>query len=198
MEDHKRINKTILKLQDLYVHYGDAPVIRGVSVKVHEGEIVGVVGESGSGKSTLIYATLGILGEGGRITSGDIRFDDRSMLSLPREELRKLRGDAISLIAQDPVSAFHPLKKIRAELRQLVNAHGGMTQTQAEAAMLSAMEKISLRDGKTILNKHAFALSGGMCQRTAIAMSMVLQPKLLFADELNSLAESIYSQIKPA
>ena len=180
------MSQPILTLSGVNVDYGDVPILRDISMEVHPGQIVGVVGESGSGKSTTIYATMGILGKGGRVTAGEIRYDGRDLLAMSAEEKRKLRGSDLSLIAQDPIAFFHPIRRIRGELLELVHAHGGMTDAEAEAEMLRAMEAISLRDGKRILNHFSFELSGGMCQRTSIAMGMVLKPRILFADEPTS------------
>lgn len=180
------MSKPLLILENVNVDYGNAPILRDITMVVKPGEIVGVVGESGSGKSTAIYATLGILGKGGKVVNGTITYDGRDLKNMAPEAKRALRGSELSLIAQDPVTSFHPIRKIRSELYELVSAHGGMTRQQAEEEMLRAMEKISLRDGQRILSHYAFELSGGMCQRTSIAMAMVLKPRILFADEPTS------------
>lgn len=176
----------LLTLREVGVDYGDVPILRDVAMDVHPAQIVGIVGESGSGKSTAIYATLGILGRGGRVTAGDITYDGKNLLALSAEQMRCLRGDELSLIAQDPRASFHPIRTIKSELHELVRAHGTMGTREAEQEMLRAMERISLPDGERILGQYAFELSGGMCQRTSIAMAMVMKPRILFADELTS------------
>ncbi len=180
------MSEPILTIRNLDVDYGETPILRDVSMDICPGEIIGVVGESGSGKSTTIYATMGILGKGGRVSSGEILYNGRDLLIMKKDEKRALRGSELSLIAQDPVTSFHPIRKIRSELFELVKAHGGMSTKEAEEAMLKAMEAISLNDGERILSHYAFELSGGMCQRTSIAMAMVLKPRIIFADEPTS------------
>ena len=176
----------ILTIENLHVSYGNTPVLRGVSLSADSGEILGIVGESGSGKSTMIYGALGILGTGGRVTGGTVRYKQTELLKMKKEELRKLRGKEIALIAQNPHDSFYPVKKIRSQIKDLVRSHKDLTYSEAEERMLRAVETMSLKDGKKILDHYAFELSGGMAQRMSIAMAMVFHPQLLFADEPTS------------
>ena len=105
------MSEPILTIRNLDVDYGKAPILRDVSMDICPGEIIGVVGESGSGKSTTIYATMGILGKGGRVSSGEILYNGRDLLNMKKDEKRALRGSELSLIAQDPVASFHPIRK---------------------------------------------------------------------------------------
>ena len=183
-------NNNILEINNLNVNYGDTAVLRDVSLAINPGEIIGLVGESGCGKSTLIHTTMGILGKGGYVAGGEIIYQGRDILTMSREETRKLRGEEISLISQNPIESFHPTRKIKSQLLEMVKMHG-MDPRQAQAEMLRLMSVFRLDNPNRILNSYAFELSGGMCQRVSIAMSMVLKPKILMADEPTSALDVI-------
>ena len=181
----------LLSIEHLSVNYGDIPVLRDISLNVGAGQILGIVGESGCGKSTAIYSAMGILGNGGHIVGGDIFFQGLSLSSLSAEAFRRLRGRSMALIAQDPVKAFHPIRRIGSQLHEFIRSHKGLTCEEADLRILELFRYMNLKEGKDLLRRYAFELSGGMCQRVAIAMSMVLRPQLLFADEPTSALDVI-------
>lgn len=179
-------NQILLSIDDIHVSYGETPILRGVSMDIKKGQILGIVGESGSGKSTTIYAALGILGNNGHLSRGRIIYRDMELSSLSKENMRRLRGKELSLIAQNPIESFHPIRKVKSQLRELVKSHGGITYEEAEERMLTLLRNMKLENGQRLLNSYAFELSGGMCQRVSIAMAMCLRPDILFADEPTS------------
>lgn len=191
------MNSGLLAVENIDVAYGNSPVLRGISVYVGKNEIVGIVGESGSGKSTVIYTILGILGRGGVVSRGRVLFENLELTKLTAEEMRQLRGSKIALIAQNSVQSFHPIKKIKKQLRDFINSHNGVIgYNEAEKRMLKLLKNMRITDGKRILNSYAFELSGGLCQRASIAMTMVLHPKLILADEPTSALDvSVQAQV---
>ena len=186
----RTVMENLLEIKKLNVRYGLVPILQNVSVNVAKGEIIGVVGESGCGKSTMIHATMGILGRTGYVESGEIIFEGEDLLEYSKEQMRRVRGEKISLISQNPVESLHPTRKIKDQLAEMVKMHG-MDVKDAKEEMLRIMDIFRLKDPERILNSYAFELSGGMCQRVSIAMAMVLKPELLMADEPTSALDVI-------
>lgn len=181
---------SLLDISHIDVAYGNKQILFDVSLSVSPGRICGIVGESGSGKSTVIYSTLGILGNG-EVTSGSICYQGKDLTSLPASRLRQIRGREMALIAQNSIGSFHPTRRIRTQLRELVACHKGVEYKDAEQRMCQLMTAFGLKDTKKILNSHPFELSGGMCQRVSIAMAMCMGPSLLLADEPTSALDVI-------
>ena len=180
----------LLEIKNLSVNYGLVPILQNISVSVGKGEIIGVVGESGCGKSTMIYAVMGILGKTGYVDGGEILFEGDNLLDYSKEQMRQVRGEKISLIAQNPIESLHPTRRIKDQLSEMVKMHN-MDVKEAREEMLRIMDIFRLKNPERILNSYAFELSGGMCQRASIAMAMVLKPRLLMADEPTSALDVI-------
>jgi ABC-type glutathione transport system ATPase component len=179
---------------------GKAPVLRGLSIEIARGEVVGLVGQSGSGKSTLAMAILGLLGGPlGRqraIVEGSIIFQGADLLALRERELRDLRGRSLSLVLQSPLASLNPALQIRTQLREAWRAHSNSNASNQDCdrAIQSALKSVSLpssENDRDFLNKRASQLSVGQAQRVLIAMAIMHRPALLIADEATSALDVI-------
>src|SRR6266404_299081 len=182
---------------------GKAPVLRGVSLEIARGEVVGLVGQSGSGKSTLAMAILGLLGRQRAIVEGNIFFQGTDLLALRERALRNLRGRSLSLVLQSPLASLNPALQIRTQLREAWRAHSDGNSTASttrndacDHAIQSALKSVSLPSGEDdnnedFLRKHASQLSVGQAQRVLIAMAIMHRPALLIADEATSALDVI-------
>jgi ABC-type glutathione transport system ATPase component len=189
----------VLLSAQLTVRYpGKDPVLRGVSLDIGRGEIVGLVGQSGSGKSTLAMAILGLLGRQRAIMDGSILFQGAQLLTMREREMRSLRGRSLSLVLQSPLASLNPALRIRTQLREAWRAHsdGNATDKDCDRAIQSALKSVSLPGGnddgtKDFLRKRASQLSVGQAQRVLIAMAVLHRPALLIADEATSALDVI-------
>jgi ABC-type glutathione transport system ATPase component len=191
-------SRTLLSAHVTVRYPGKAPVLKGISLEIARGEVVGLVGQSGSGKSTLAMAILGLLGRQRAIVEGNICFQGADLLSMSERELRKLRGRSLSLVLQSPLASLNPALQIRTQLREAWRAHSDRTATRedCEQAIQSALKSVSLPSGnddsnQDFLNKRACQLSVGQAQRVLIAMAILHRPALLIADEATSALDVI-------
>ena len=180
------MNKELLNFDSVEISFEEGPVVQDISFSLHEGESLALVGESGSGKSTIIRGALGFLNQGGRVTAGNIYYRDTNLLKLKEKELRHIRGAEIGMIFQDAKSSLSPIRTIGSQILESMAAHGKIDKKEAKKKALELFEKIGFRDGEKIWNSYPFELSGGMNQRAGIAISMLLNPSVLFADEPTS------------
>lgn len=180
----------ILEYRNVDIHYGKKQVIENVSLSMKPGEILGIVGESGSGKSTLIRAAMGLLGEGGTVTQGQILYQGTNttidMTQIHGEEMRRLRGAEIAMIFQNAGASLCPIRTIEEQLYEAVLEHESISKGEIRDRALELFEQLRFTNGEQILKSYPFEFSGGMNQRVGIVLSMVLRPRLLLADEPTS------------
>ena len=179
------MNAEILNLKNLSVSYGDINILKDIDLSLKEGEILGIVGESGSGKSTLIKSIMGILDENASI-DGEINFEGKDLTSLSLKDYRRIKGNEISMIFQNPTEYFNPTRKISKQFIETIRSHNDISKQEIQKKAINTFKFLGLQDGKKIWNSYPFELSGGMNQRVAIALSIMLEPKILLADEPTS------------
>lgn len=176
----------LLSFEHVEISYGGDPVVHDVSFSVKPGEILGLVGESGSGKSTLIKAAMGLLGDNGLVTKGDILFDGKNIPDLPEKELRKIRGAKIGMIFQDAGASLCPIRTIGEQIYESMSAHMDISRADAQDRAFTLFEKLHFQDSRRIWDSYPFELSGGMNQRAGIVIAMLMNPAVLLADEPTS------------
>ena len=179
-----------LRVEDLHVRFGTpaGPVkaLNGVNFVLEEGEIYCLVGESGAGKSTLALAIMGLLPVSATVPSGRVIFDGVDLLRIGQEQLRKIRGNQVSMIFQDAQSALNPVQLVGPQLEEVILAHTNVGSRVANGMAQDMLREMGLPDPKRIMGQYPFSLSGGMCQRIMLAIALVLRPRVLIADEPTS------------
>jgi peptide/nickel transport system ATP-binding protein len=172
----------LLEIRDLRVRFGEAEVVRGVSLTLEPGEALGLVGESGSGKSVTSLAILGLLSRAARI-QGSIRWQGRELVGLANRELRLLRGREIAMIFQEPMTALNPVMTVGRQITEAIQAHARVTGREAKRRAIAALESVAILEAARRFGDYPHQFSGGQRQRILIAMALVHQPRLLLADE---------------
>jgi peptide/nickel transport system ATP-binding protein len=177
----------LLEVEDLKVQFltedGVVHAVDGVSYSVQAGTTLGIVGESGSGKSVSALTTMGLTqGKSARV-SGRITFEGRNLVELPREELRRIRGNEIAMIFQDPLSSLHPFYKVGFQLTEAVLTHRDVSKGAARDRAVELLALVGIPDPHRRVDQYPHEFSGGMRQRAMIAMALANEPKLLIADE---------------
>lgn len=185
----------LLEIIDLRVSIGGTSLIRGASFAVDRGEIVGLVGESGSGKTLTGLSVLGLTPPGAQI-AGRIEFLGCDLLQAEPESLRRLRGNELSMIFQEPQPSLHPALAVGRQIVDVVRAHENVRRRVAERRALDLLAEVGMPNPRACLTAYPHELSGGMCQRVMIAMALVCGPSFLIADEpTTALDVTIQAQI---
>jgi peptide/nickel transport system ATP-binding protein len=177
----------ILGVRELAISYetrqGDVPAVRGVSFDIQRAETLGIVGESGCGKSTIAFGIVNFLGRNGRIVDGDILFQGQNLVGRPEEDLRKMRGDRIGMVYQDPMQALNPSMRLGDQLSEVLTVHRGMDKKAAEVKCIQMLERVYMPDPADVMRRYPHQISGGQQQRVVIAMALLNDPALLIMDE---------------
>jgi peptide/nickel transport system ATP-binding protein len=173
----------LLEIENLHIWFGATEVVRGVSLTLNRGEVLGLVGESGSGKSVTSLAILGLLSPAARL-EGSIRWQGRELLNLTNREIRSIRGREIAMIFQEPMTALNPVMSIGRQIAEAILAHStGKSPRDAKRQAIQALESVAIPDAARRYSDYPHQFSGGQRQRILIAMALVHKPKLLIADE---------------
>ncbi|MEU1306661.1 ABC transporter ATP-binding protein [Streptomyces shenzhenensis] len=177
---------TLLEVENLSVSFGASPAVRGAELTLMPGERVAVVGESGSGKSTLAHAVMGLLPGSGRVTGGAIRLRGEDVVRAPEKRLRQLRGRAVGLVPQDPMTNLNPVTRVGRQVAETLLAHGLAGRREAPARAVELLAQAGLPEPGRRARQYPHELSGGQRQRVLIAIGLACRPDLLIADEPTS------------
>ncbi|PGZ45369.1 peptide ABC transporter ATP-binding protein [Bacillus anthracis] len=194
------MSEKLLEVKNLktsfFIESGEVEAVRGVTFRLNKGEVVGIVGESGSGKSVMAKSVMSLVTSPGKVKEGEILFHNENIFSKSEKELRSIRGNQISLISQDPMSALNPVVKIGKQMTEVIIRHQKVKKKEAEQIAINLLKQVGLSSPEERVKQYPHELSGGMKQRVMIAMAMSCNPDLLIADEpTTALDVTIQAQI---
>ena len=179
-----------------FTHVGEVKAVRNISFTLKKGEALGIVGESGSGKSVTMLSLMKLLADTGRVTGGQIIFDSKDITRLGSKEMKKIRGNEIGMIFQDPMTSLNPVLTIEDQMAEPLKLHKGMGKREARQKAIELLNNVGIPDAEKRLKEYPHEFSGGMRQRVMIAIALSCQPQLLIADEpTTALDVTIQAQI---
>ena len=197
---HERGERPLLEVKGLRTTFhtrdGDVRAVDGIDFHVDRGEIMGLVGESGCGKSVTSLSIMRLVAKPGRIEAGQVIFDGTDLLTVSDEQMRRYRGDRISMVFQQPQSSLNPVWNVGRQIEEVLRIHRGMKGKAAEGRALELLRMVGIPDPARRLKAFPHEMSGGMAQRVMIAMALACEPELLIADEpTTALDVTIQAQI---
>lgn len=194
------MSEKILEIKDerlsFFTPAGEVKALNGVSFSMNEGEVLGIVGESGSGKSVTAYSIMGLTAYPGKLIGGTIYFNGHQIEKMSEKEMRKIRGNEVSIIFQDPMTSLNPVYTIGNQITEVIRLHTGKGKKEAYDRAKELLELVGINEPTKRLKQYPHELSGGMRQRVMIAIALACEPKLLIADEpTTALDVTIQAQI---
>ena len=194
------MSEKLLEIKDerlsFFTPAGEVKALNGVSFSMEEGEVLGIVGESGSGKSVTAYSVMGLTAYPGKLIGGTINFNGHQIDKMSEKEMRKIRGNEVSIIFQDPMTSLNPVYTIGNQITEVICLHTGKSKKEAHDRAKELLELVGINEPAKRLKQYPHELSGGMRQRVMIAMALACKPKLLIADEpTTALDVTIQAQI---
>ena len=181
------MNTPLLQIKDLHtdieIRNGVVRALSGVDLHVNPGETLGIVGESGSGKTMTALSLMGLLPQGGKVSSGSIILDGQDLTKMPLHMKRKMRGTKVGMIFQDPLTSLNPTMKIGLQVCEPLRVHEKLSKREALARAVEILKRVGMPRPEVVINNYPHQLSGGMRQRVMIAMALVCKPRILIADE---------------